>query len=104
MTVTRVFLARHAAPENPRGVFYGHLPGFGLGAEGRRQALGLGDHLRDLPVRRAYSSPLERAQETAALAITRLPREIPIEIREGLLEAEFGKYIEGVPRPQVLFR
>jgi broad specificity phosphatase PhoE len=104
MVETRVVLARHGSPENPAGVFYGHLPGFGLSEEGRRQALGLGDFLKGFPLCHAYSSPLERALETAQLAVSRLPRQVPITIREDLLEAEFGKYIQGVPRAQVPVR
>jgi broad specificity phosphatase PhoE len=101
---TLIFLCRHAYPDNPAGVFYGHLPGFGLGALGVRQALGLGDFLRDYPVKRFYSSPLLRSRETARLAMSRLDREVPLEIREDLVEARFGKYIEGVKRWQVPVR
>ena len=101
---TRIFLCRHAVPDNPGHVFYGHLPGFGLGDLGRRQALGLGTFLAGYPVRRIYSSPLDRALETATLAASRLPRAPEIEIRPDLLEAEWGKRIQGVPQSQVLFR
>src|ERR1700730_16196942 len=101
---TLIFLCRHARPENPSGVFYGHLPGFGLSAVGVRQALGLGDFLRTYPVRRFYSSPLLRARETARLARSRLGGEVPVELREDLVEAHFGKYIEGVKRWQVPLR
>ena len=101
---TLIFLCRHAYPDNPAGVFYGHLPGFGLGALGVRQALGLGDFLRDYPVQRFYSSPLLRSRETARLAMSRLDREVPLEIREDLVEAHFGKYIEGIKRWQVPVR
>jgi broad specificity phosphatase PhoE len=101
---TLIFLCRHAHPGNPSGVFYGHLPGFGLDALGIRQALGLGDFLRDYPVQRFYSSPLLRALETARLAMSRLDREVPLEIREDLVEALFGKYIEGIKRWQVPVR
>lgn len=83
---------------------YGHLPGFGLSGVGREQALGLGDVMRQYPLRAAYSSPLERAQETARLAISRLQRPLPIETREDLVEAAFGKYMEGVKRWQVPLR
>jgi broad specificity phosphatase PhoE len=99
-----IFLCRHAEPDNPTGVFYGHLPGFGLGAIGIRQALGLGDFLRQYPVRGFYSSPLLRAVETARLAKSRLEGEVPIEIREDLIEVHFGKYIQGVKRWQVPVR
>ena len=102
--ITRLFLARHAAPENPRGVFYGHLPGFGLGEEGRLQAQGLGDYLSLFPVRAAYTSPLERAQETTLLALAQLPYKLPLNLRDGLLEAEFGKYIQGCRGAQVPLR
>lgn len=101
--VTRIFLCRHAHPDNPRRVFYGHLPGFGLSARGVRQALGLGDHLASHPVQRFYASPLQRAQETAALAASRLPGKVPIETRDALLEAEFGKYLQGVPQGRAVF-
>jgi len=101
---TLIFLCRHAHPENPEGVIYGHLPGFGLSARGKRQALGLGDFLRQYPVGAFYVSPLQRAQETARLAISQLGHEVPLHTRDDLVEAEFGKYIEGVKRWQVPFR
>jgi len=101
---TTVFLARHASPENPDGIFYGHLDGFGLSAIGRRQALGLGDYLRDFPVSRVYSSPLQRARETAQFAVSRFNDKAPVELRDDLLETAFGKYIQGVPRAQVFLR
>jgi len=92
---TRIFLCRHAHPANPDRVFYGHLPGFGLSALGRRQALGLGQYLSGFPVRRIYASPLQRAQETATLANSRLSPQVPIETRDTLVEAAFGRYLQG---------
>ena len=62
------------------------------------QALGLGSYLASFPIRRVYSSPLERAVETARLAASRLPEELEIDVRDDLLEAEWGKYIQGIPR------
>ncbi|MGI8609460.1 MAG: histidine phosphatase family protein [Candidatus Dormibacteria bacterium] len=92
---TRIFLCRHAHPANPERIFYGHLPGFGLSEMGIRQARGLGDHLAKYPVQRVYASPLQRAQETATVAVSRLNQEVPIETRDALLEAAFGKYLQG---------
>jgi broad specificity phosphatase PhoE len=103
-TTTRVFLCRHAAPHNPEGVFYGHLPGFGLGPTGRRQAAGLGSFLLAYNVCKIYTSPLQRARETAELAASRQPNKVDIEVREELVEAEFGKYLQGVRRPEALYR
>ena len=99
---TRIFLCRHAHPANPEHVFYGHLPGFGLSELGVRQALGLGEHLSRYPVQRLYASPLRRAQETASLANSRLPHEVPIETREALVEAEFGKYLQGTKQTRAV--
>ena len=104
MASTRVFLCRHAHPDNPNNVFYGHLPGFGLSAAGIRQAHGLGDYLAGFPVRRVYTSPLQRARETATLAVSRLRSPVPIEVRDDLVEAHFGKYLQGCPQAQVVVR
>ena len=101
---TLIFLCRHAEPDNPDGVFYGHLPGFGLGAVGVRQALGLGDFLRPHPVRHFYTSPLLRCEQTARLAASRLGPEIPIDVRDDLTEAAFGNYMQGVKRWQAPLR
>jgi hypothetical protein len=35
---TTILLIRHGEVENPRGIFYGGLPRFGLSVNGRRQA------------------------------------------------------------------
>ncbi|HEV1996908.1 MAG TPA: histidine phosphatase family protein [Candidatus Dormibacteraeota bacterium] len=99
---TRIFLCRHAHPANPERVFYGHLPGFGLSELGIRQALGLGEHLAKYPVESFYTSPLQRAQETATLAISRLGREVQVETRDALVEAEFGKYLQGTQQARAV--
>jgi broad specificity phosphatase PhoE len=64
--VTVVLGIRHGLVENPRGVVYGRLPGFPLSDEGRKAARWLAALLASAPVRAVYSSPLERARETAA--------------------------------------
>jgi broad specificity phosphatase PhoE len=101
---TTILLCRHAHPANPNRVFYGHLPGFGLSELGKRQARGLGHFAAGLPVTHIYASPLERAQETATIAAAELPRPVPIETREDLVEAAFGRYIEGVRQAEVAWR
>jgi broad specificity phosphatase PhoE len=63
---TVVHLVRHGQVHNPTGVLYGRLPGFHLSALGvamaERVAADLGEH----DIAYLASSPLERAQETAA--------------------------------------
>ncbi|MFT2689657.1 histidine phosphatase family protein [Clavibacter zhangzhiyongii] len=40
MTAARIHLVRHGEVDNPDGILYGRLPGFGLTALGRRMAAG----------------------------------------------------------------
>lgn len=51
---------------NPDGVVYGRLPGFALSEDGRAQAADCALRLRRRPVSAVWSSPLQRALETAA--------------------------------------
>jgi broad specificity phosphatase PhoE len=101
--LTTVFLVRHCDVENPQRVMYGHLPGFGLSALGAAQAEALGEHLADRGLRQVRSSPLQRAQETAA-AIARHAGGLEVVPDEDLVEARFGHYLQGVPYSMVPFR
>jgi broad specificity phosphatase PhoE len=101
---TRVLLMRHADVENPNKVIYGHLPGFGLSAIGRAQAAAAGQSLQDSGVRRIVHSPLDRARETAEIINAQLPAPVPLIPEPALREAEFGRYLQGVPRWQVPIR
>src|SRR5256712_491676 len=95
---------RHADVENPQGVIYGHLPGFGLSQVGRAQAAAVGQSLRDNGVRRIVHSPLDRARETAEIINAQLAAPVPLIPEPELREAEFGRYLQGVPRWQVPMR
>lgn len=102
--MTRVYLVRHADVENPRRVLYGHLPGFPLSERGRAQATDVGRRLADRGIRRIVHSPLERAAETARLIEEQLPERVPLIPDEALREAEFGRYLQGVPFWQIPVR
>lgn len=102
--VTPVYVIRHADVENPHRVLYGHLPGFNLSAHGRAQAEALGDRLRDAGLRRIVHSPLDRAAETARIINSRLPEPVPMEIDAELREADFSRYLQGVPYWQIPMR
>ena len=91
---TRLYLVRHCDVENPEGVLYGHLPNFGLSAKGRQQADAQGRFFADKPVRQIYVSPLQRAQETAAIIGRHIPG-VPIVTTDELVEARFGLYLQG---------
>ena len=104
MPTTRVLLIRHADVENPRRVLYGHIPGFGLSPLGRAQSEALGQRLQQSGLARIVHSPLERAQETAELVAAQLPSPIPLTADGELREAEFSRYLQGVPYWQIPVR
>jgi broad specificity phosphatase PhoE len=95
---TRLHLVRHCDVHNPGGILYGHLPDFPLSDKGRRQAHILGDHFAGTPVRQIYTSPLQRARETADIIASHLAG-VPVVETEDLVEARFGRYLQGV-RPR----
>jgi broad specificity phosphatase PhoE len=58
---------RHGEVENPAGVIYAGLDGYGLSENGRSQALAVADALRGVELAGLYASPLDRAIQTAGL-------------------------------------
>jgi broad specificity phosphatase PhoE len=70
MADTIVHLLRHGEVHNPEGILYGRRPGYHLSELGRAMAERVADSLAGTLGRRdivhLVSSPLERAQETAA--------------------------------------
>jgi broad specificity phosphatase PhoE len=101
---TRLYLVRHADVENPHKLLYGHLDGFDLSALGRAQAAAVGERLATEDLRRIVHSPLARAAETARLINERLPRPAILEADPELREAEFSRYLQGLPYWQVPLR
>lgn len=67
MTFTTVHLMRHGEVDNPSGVLYGRLPGFGLTELGGQMAQTVADFLADenRDITHVVASPLYRAQLTA---------------------------------------
>jgi broad specificity phosphatase PhoE len=102
--VTRCYLARHCDVANPEGVLYGHLPDFPLSEKGHGQALVLGNYLAPANIAAIYSSPLQRAQETSSLLAQELAPAPPVLERPGLVEAEFGRYLQGTRYRDVVWR
>ncbi len=82
---TIIHLLRHGEVDNPEHILYGRLPGFHLSANGRVMAGAAADHFSERPVVAVFSSPLERAQETAGPVAERLG--LPIVTDERLTEA-----------------
>jgi len=82
---TTVHLLRHGEVHNPDRVLYGRLPGFRLSELGVAQAGVAADYLAQRPIGHIVSSPLQRAQETAAPLAALTGREGRID--ERLIEA-----------------
>src|SRR5258705_9539079 len=101
---SRVFLIRHADVENPRRLLYGHLDGFALSALGRVQAAAVGDRLQPENVKLIVHSPLARATETAELINSRLTPPAAMQAEPELREAEFSRYLQGLPYWQIPVR
>ena len=81
---TVVHLLRHGEVENPDRIIYGRLPGYHLSANGRAMAEAAEDFFADQGVAALFSSPLERALETARPVAERLG--LPVVIDERLIE------------------
>ncbi|MEU0935134.1 MULTISPECIES: histidine phosphatase family protein [unclassified Embleya] len=84
--VTIVHLMRHGEVHNPHGILYGRLPDYHLSELGNKMAERVADHLAGRDITHVVSSPLERAQETAAPIAGRHGLEIATD--ERLIEAE----------------
>jgi broad specificity phosphatase PhoE len=90
---TVVHLLRHGEVHNPTKVLYGRLPGFGLSERGREQAELVAKALADADLTAVVSSPLQRAQETAAPVAE--AHGIEVAVDDDLVES--GNRFEGLP-------
>jgi broad specificity phosphatase PhoE len=89
---TVVHLLRHGEVHNPGKILYGRLPGFRLSTTGEAMASAAADWFTGKDVTHLVSSPLERAQQTAAPIAEAL--DLKVSIDERLIEA--GNAFEGL--------
>jgi probable phosphomutase (TIGR03848 family) len=90
MMMMNLLLIRHALNNWVGEKLAGWTPGVHLNDQGHAQAQGLAQRLAEMPLVAIYSSPLERAMETAqplaeACGLT-------IQVREGLGEVRVGEW------------
>ncbi len=85
-----ILLIRHGENNFVGKRLAGRLPGVHLNDVGRKQAEAITALLKETPITAIYSSPLERAIETAQPLAEAL--NLPVQICEGLLEVHFGKW------------
>jgi len=88
---TLVLLVRHGLTATTGRLLPGRAPGLHLSEEGRRQADAVAKRIAALPrVAAVYTSPLERARETA-MPIARA-RRLVLRVDRGLLEVDIGRW------------
>ena len=86
-----LLLIRHGENEYVRtGKMAGRLPGVSLNQKGQKQAQALGEALKDVPLTAVYSSPLERAVETARPIAE--SHQLTITQEPDLLETDVGRW------------
>jgi broad specificity phosphatase PhoE len=90
---TVVHLLRHGEVYNPQGILYGRSTGYHLSERGRAMAERVAERIGDRDITHMVSSPLERAQETAApLAAV---RGLTVRLDDRVIES--GNVFEGQP-------
>lgn len=88
--ITTIYLIRHAEAEgNTKEIFQGHSDG-AVSEKGRVQLEALSERCRQFPFEAVYSSPLQRAHETAEGA--NLHYNLPIIVRDDLMEINGGVF------------
>jgi probable phosphoglycerate mutase len=89
--MTDILLIRHGENEYTRkGKLAGWTPGVHLNETGKAQAEALAERLAQAPIKAIYSSPLERALETAG-PLARA-RKLPVQKCEGIGEVRYGEW------------
>lgn len=68
----------------------GRTPGVGLSEQGRAEIASVGDRLAEDNIEALYSSPLQRARESAEILADQF--DLPVQYREDLLELDFGEW------------
>ena len=89
--MTLLLLIRHGENDFVKtGKMAGRLPEVHLNERGQKQAQALGEALKDVPIKAIYSSPLERAMETATPIAN--ARKLQIIQEPDIMDADIGKW------------
>jgi probable phosphoglycerate mutase len=86
-----LLLIRHGENDYVKtGRMAGRIPGVHLNDKGQKQAQALGEALHDVPIKAIYSSPLERAMETAKPIAE--SHKLPIIREPDLMDTDIGRW------------
>jgi probable phosphomutase (TIGR03848 family) len=87
---TTFLLIRHGVTAITGSVITGRLPGYSLTPQGQKQAEAICASLSSMPIHAIYSSPMERALETAAPLAAKLGLEV--QISQPFIEIDYGDW------------
>lgn len=105
--MTTVYLLRHGEDVNPDGLIKGHLPGFPLSKEGKKQIEGAAKLLEKEGISAIYTSPLLRTRQSAEIFQKAFPK-ASFKVLEEL--TEWGTKMQGTlyrameGKPYLFFR
>lgn len=88
--MTSYLLVRHTTYKLVGKAIGGRQPELHLDAQGRDQAVQLGEALSHLPIEAIYAGPLERVRETAEPLALKL--NVPLQVEDDFNEIEFGDW------------
>ncbi len=88
--MTTLLLIRHGENDMVGRKLAGRTPGVHLNENGRKQAAAVAQMLSKAPIKAIYSSPMERAIETAQPTAEALG--LVMQLRPGLIEMDFGRF------------
>ncbi|MEU6394320.1 histidine phosphatase family protein [Streptomyces sp. NPDC046939] len=87
-----LILVRHGrSTANTAGLLAGRTPGVALDERGAAQAAALPERLKDLPLSRIVTSPLQRCEETLAPLLAARP-DVPVDTDERIGECDYGDW------------
>ena len=89
---TTIHLVRHCQVENPSNIAYGRMPGFHLSKGGGEKAKKVGEFFKGKNISIIYTSPLERAFETANIISDFLSKDVKIIHKYELIEIDASKW------------
>jgi probable phosphomutase (TIGR03848 family) len=88
--MTTFFLVRHAITAHTGARLSGRMKGIHLSDEGRKQADLVAEGVSQVPLKAIYSSPIERAMETARPIAAK--HGLPVQVSPEVTEVDFGKW------------
>jgi probable phosphomutase (TIGR03848 family) len=85
-----LFLIRHAVTAHTGELLTGWMPGVHLSEQGREEARAMAERMAPVKLAAVYSSPVDRALETAKVLAS--SKGLRVRVREGIGEVRYGEW------------